>query len=208
MTSFWLYDPKILFDKEHIDEFWPENEHKFARKLNALTRLIFVLTLGVFTLSNNLNHLFIGLISILAIVFIFFVNKNKKQEGFSQIKEKLSRNSEDVVQYEQVNDKNPLSNVLVTDILDKPNRKPAPPSYTKINTDIINNSTKNTIEKLNPDIDNLKSKLFNDLGDQYQFDTSMRSFYSTANTIIPNDQKGFADFCYGNLPSRKHTTVY
>lgn len=208
MTSFWLYDPKILFDKEYINEFWPENEHKFARKLNALTRLIFVLTLGIFALSNNVKLLFVGLFSILAIVFMFFVNKNKQKEGFSEIKEKLSRNSEDVVQYEEVNHKNPLSNVLVTDILDKPNRKPAPPSYTKINTDIINNNTKDTIEKLNPEIDNLKSKLFNDLGDQYQFDTSMRSFYSTANTIIPNDQKGFADFCYGNLPSRKQTTVY
>ncbi len=206
MTSFWLYDPKILFDTEHIYEFWPQNEHDFARKLNALTRLIFVLTLGVFTLSNNLNHLFIGLISILAIVFMFFVNKNKQKEGFDQVD--LSRKNENIIQYEKVNEKNPLNNVLVTDILEKPDRKPAPPSYTKSNTEIINDNTKQMIQNMNPDIDNLNAKLFNDLGDQYQFDTSMRSFYSTANTTIPNDQKGFANFCYGNLPSRKQTTVY
>ena len=120
----------------------------------------------------------------------------------------LSRKNENVVQYEKVNEKNPLNNVLVTDILEKPNRKPAPPSYTKTNTEIINDNTKQMIQNMNPDIDNLNAKLFNDLGDQYQFDTSMRSFYSTASTTIPNDQKGFANFCYGNLPSRKQTTVY
>jgi len=206
MTSFWLYDPKIIFDKEHINEFWPQNEHDFARKLNALTRLIFVLTICVFALSNNIKYLFIGLFSILAIVFMFFVNKNKQKEGFDQID--LSRKNENVIQYEKVNEKNPLNNVLVTDILEKPNRKPAPPSYTKSNTEIINDNTKQMIQNMNPDIDNLNAKLFNDLGDQYQFDSSMRSFYSTANTTIPNDQKGFANFCYGNLPSRKQTTVY
>ena len=206
MTSFWLYDPKIIFDKEYINEFWPHNEHDFARKLNALTRLIFVLTICVFTLSNNIKYLFIGFFSILAIVFMFFVNKNKKKEGFDQMD--LSRKNENVVQYEKVNEKNPLNNVLVTDILEKPNRKPAPPSYTKTNTEIINDNTKQMIQNMNPDIDNLNAKLFNDLGDQYQFDTSMRSFYSTASTTIPNDQKGFANFCYGNLPSRKQTTVY
>lgn len=206
MTSFWLYDPKIIFDKEHINEFWPQNEHDFARKLNALTRLIFVLTICVFALSNNIKYLIIGLFSILAIVFMFFVNKNKQKEGFDQID--LSRKNENVIQYEKVNEKNPLNNVLVTDILEKPNRKPAPPSYTKSNTEIINDNTKQMIQNMNPDIDNLNAKLFNDLGDQYQFDSSMRSFYSTANTTIPNDQKGFANFCYGNLPSRKQTTVY
>ena len=29
----------------------------------------------------------------------------------------------------------------------------------------------------------------------------MRNWYSTANTQIPNNQKGFAEFCYGDMPS-------
>ena len=35
------------------------------------------------------------------------------------------------------------------------------------------------------------------------FNDSMQRFYSTANTQIPNNQKGFAEWCYGNMPSAK-----
>ena len=31
----------------------------------------------------------------------------------------------------------------------------------------------------------------------------MRNFYSMPNTQIPNNQKDFANFCYGNMPSCK-----
>ena len=31
----------------------------------------------------------------------------------------------------------------------------------------------------------------------------MRTWYATPNTTIPNDQKGFAEFCYGNMTSCK-----
>ena len=49
----------------------------------------------------------------------------------------------------------------------------------------------------------IKKKLFKDLGDEIEFDRSMRNFYSTPNTKIPNDQEGFAKFCYGDMPSCK-----
>ena len=31
----------------------------------------------------------------------------------------------------------------------------------------------------------------------------MRNFYTMPNTQIPNNQKKFAEFCYGNMPSCK-----
>ena len=31
----------------------------------------------------------------------------------------------------------------------------------------------------------------------------MRNFYAMPNTQIPNNQKDFAEFCYGNMPSCK-----
>jgi hypothetical protein len=49
----------------------------------------------------------------------------------------------------------------------------------------------------------LRKKLFADLGDKYEFDDSMRMFYTTPNTMIPNDQKGFAEFCFGDMISCK-----
>ena len=81
-------------------------------------------------------------------------------------------------------------NVLLTDIIDNPKRPPAAPAYEPPINKAINNST-------------MDPRLFLDLGDNLSFDRSMRNFHSMPNTTIPNDQKGFADFCYGNMPSCK-----
>ena len=51
------------------------------------------------------------------------------------------------------------------------------------------------------DTKNIDKRLFKDLGDSFIFDQSMRSFYATPNTQVPNDQKAFADFCYGDMIS-------
>ena len=50
---------------------------------------------------------------------------------------------------------------------------------------------------------NIDKRLFKDLGDSLGFDRSMIAFNSTANTQIPNDQEGFAKFCYGDMKSGK-----
>ena len=65
-----------------------------------------------------------------------------------------------------------------------------------------NNTKKMIINKFNDKTD-IDEKLFKDLGDSYNFEHSMRNWYSTPNTQIPNDQKGFADFCYGDMSSCK-----
>jgi len=54
----------------------------------------------------------------------------------------------------------------------------------------------------------LDSRLFRDLGDNFDFDQSMRSFYATANTSIPNDQTAFADFLYGDMISCKEGNAF
>ena len=41
------------------------------------------------------------------------------------------------------------------------------------------------------------------LGDNYMFEDSMHRFISNPNTQIPNDQEGFAKFCYGEMVSAK-----
>ena len=43
--------------------------------------------------------------------------------------------------------------------------------------------------------------------DKKEFEGSLRAFYSTANTEIPNDQAGFTDFCYGNLDKTKEVVA-
>ena len=47
----------------------------------------------------------------------------------------------------------------------------------------------------------IDERLFKETGDKFMFEQSMRQFYTTANTMVPNSQKDFAQFCYGNMAS-------
>ena len=46
-------------------------------------------------------------------------------------------------------------------------------------------------------------KLFKDAGSELMFEQSLRPFNSNPSTTIPNDQAGFAEFCYGSMISCK-----
>jgi hypothetical protein len=93
-------------------------------------------------------------------------------------------------------------NVLLPERKDNPNRKPAAPSYIKEVETQINNDTQDFVAS-GFDDPKIKEKLFQDLGDSFNFDRSMRQWYSTANTQIPSDQKSFAEWCYGDMISCK-----
>ena len=38
-NTFWLNNPAILFDSDHITEIWPSSNLDYISKLNAVTRL-------------------------------------------------------------------------------------------------------------------------------------------------------------------------
>ena len=94
---------------------------------------------------------------------------------------------------------NPLMNVTLPEIHENPNRNSAAPSFNPAVEKQINDKTKQHILENNDS----NEKLFKNLGENQTFDHSMRNFYSTPNTQIPNDQGGFAEFCYGNMTSCK-----
>ena len=85
-------------------------------------------------------------------------------------------------------------NVLLPEIKYNPEREAAQPSFNPEVEKNINESAGN----VGPD-----PKLFTDLGDAISFEQSMQRFYTTANSRVANDQKAFAEFCYGNMPSCK-----
>jgi len=98
---------------------------------------------------------------------------------------------------------NPLGNVLLTDYEFNPRRPPAPPAFAgPVDVDILA-KTKQMIADENPGQPDIVNKLFGDLADELDFEQSMQPFYSTANTMIPNDQGGFMNFCYGDMISCK-----
>lgn len=184
----------------------------FDQKLNALTRGLVAVTALSFIYSRNLNLLIIGALLLLAIFLFHWAYK--RQEGFAAAKKrektmdtlkKMRENSDEA--FQTPTPINPLGNVLVTDWSDNPKHKrPCPPADK--NSENILVQAKRMVVQSNPGQPDIAEKLFADLADEFAFEQSMRPFYSTAASTIPNDQGAFAEFCYGSMISCKEGNLF
>jgi hypothetical protein len=196
-TSFWLYNPNVLFKLDEIYNIWPSSEMSFEAKLNSITRFVILLTILGYLLTKNIKIVLSGLVTLGAIILLFFIRRNKnKKEGYTNADIYNILKTD----YTEPSINNPSMNVLLTEINDNPQRKEAAPAFNPIVEANINEKTKQFVSKNfnDPTID---ERLFNDLGDNFTFEQSMRSWHPTANTTIPNDQKAFTDYCYSDMIS-------
>ena len=228
-TPFWSNDPIILFNKDNMLQLWPTANLTFEAKLNAISRIVIVLSILGFLFTRKTHFLIIGVITLAIIVSLYKFRKNQivksltqeDVEGFQVNKpnglmgsvassvtttnpvtlETLLRSD-----FHPTTKKNPFGNVLLTDIMDTPDRKAAAPSFNPDVYDDINSATKKQTQMLNPGIINTNKQLYGDLYDSYTLDKSMMRFYSTANTKICNDQGAFSEYLFGNMYSAKEST--
>ena len=195
----WYQDPNILL--KNVNELFPLGHMTFNQKINALTRLIIILTFLAYLFGKSIKYLLSG---ILSLVFVYFYSLYCNKENFELYKDYIEDNDlENPDIFQQSTSSNPFSNVLISDIKYNPDKKPALPAYEQLTENEINKQVKKSIQEIHPDIPNINDKLFKDLGEEMGFEQSMRQFYSNPNTTIPNDQTGFAQFCYGNMTSCK-----
>lgn len=209
-TPFWLSNPTILFKQDNITQLWPLQHMSSEEKLNSITRLVLILTLLGYLITKTTKIIITGGVTLAAIVILYkiqHVNSFKKitsKEAFMNMKMKTNPDIYNLLKdnYTQPTETNPAMNVLLTDIADNPDRKAAAPAYNPAVETEMNNKTKEfVVNNFNdPSIDD---RLFKDLGDNYEFDQSMRTWYATPNTRVMNDQKSFAEYCYGDMISCK-----
>ena len=50
-TPFWSNDPTILFNKESILQLWPTQQMTFEAKLNAISRVVIVMSILGFLMT-------------------------------------------------------------------------------------------------------------------------------------------------------------
>jgi len=222
-TPFWLNEPTILFNKDSILQLWPTQQMNFEAKLNAISRIIIFMSLLGFLFTRNINIIIIGIVTLAIIFTLYKLRKQKivssliKKEGFSgnsskQSSEQMTTNPvtlERVLRsnFHPINKKNPFGNVLLTDIMDTPDRAAAAPSFNPDVYDDIDKAVKKQTQMLNPGIINTNKQLYGDLKDNYDLDNSLMQFYSTANTRVSNDANAYAMWLYGNMPSAKESTA-
>lgn len=219
MIPFWGNEPTILLTKEHISEIWPTTSMNYEQKLNAITRLIILISFFGYVLTLNTRIILVGFITIISIFMLFKMKKQKlTRDDIIENFESRNNTCNDVQnpvsldkllesEYKEGNKKNPFSNVLLTQIMDDPDRKAAPPAFNpEVESDITKN-VKKTVQMLNPGIKGTNKQLFGDLWQEFQLDQSNRIFYSTPNTnVMPGNQSAYAQFLYGDMPSGKEAT--
>lgn len=222
-TPFWSNDPTILFNKDSVLQVWPTPLMKFEAKLNAISRLVILMTVLGFIFTRNVNLITIGIVT-LAIIFTLYklrkqslVSSLIKKEGFSinpsiqpsalspspMLTDPVTLKSVLRSEFHPTTKKNPFGNVLLTDIADTPDRLAAAPSFNPDVYDEIDSAVKKQTQMLNPGIINTNKQLYGDLKDNYDLDLSMMRFYSTANSRVTNDQGAFANWLYSEMPSGK-----
>ena len=206
MDKFWLYDPMVLIKQERIKEILPQSHYTLQRRLNAMTRMILLLSVLGYFLTRSIKLLISSVISLVIIVILYKneyekeLNENLNQqaqlEGFDNKNPELINIIKQ--NFTTPTKENPLMNVLISDISEKPKRPPAAPSY--------NENISKDIEKTSKS-DCQESKLFKNLGDNLTHQHMMRNFHSMPNTEVCNNQKGFREFCYGSMKSCKEGNI-
>lgn len=223
-TQFWTNEPTILLNKEYIFDLWPTSNMDYEQKLNAITRLIIIITILGYILTSSMRILVAGIVTIIVIFVMYKMRKQKltseiMKEGFKMSGNPASFDDTKTItnpetlqtalktEFKLGNKKNPFSNVLLTDIMDDPDRNAAPPSFNpEVDVDITKN-IKKSVQFMNPGIKNTNKQLYGELWENFELDQSNRAFFSTANTRVVNDQGAFSKFLYGDMPSAKGSSA-
>ena len=72
-TPFWLNNPTILFKQDSITQLWPTQRMTSDEKLNAITRLVLLLTLLGYLITRKYKILITGVITLAAILILYKV---------------------------------------------------------------------------------------------------------------------------------------
>ena len=75
---FWLDYPLILFKKDQIFQLWPSTNLTVEKKLNALTRLVILLTLIGYAITKRFEFFIISFLTLLGITLLYKKRQVKK----------------------------------------------------------------------------------------------------------------------------------
>tara|TARA_B100000795_G_C22697106_1_gene398069 strand:+ start:254 stop:913 length:660 start_codon:yes stop_codon:yes gene_type:complete len=185
--EFWADNITILFRKDRLHEFFPNELMTIPEQLNSLVRLSFYVSVVIFLYNKNYLSLYIGLLTLLGTYTVHNYNYRETMIDM-EIKEVFDKNWESPkipkVQKIVPTVNNPFMNILLDDYKN-PNRK--------IQTPLLKNN--NLQEEIKNKFEN---NLYKDVSSVYERNNSQRQYYTNPITTIPNDQKNFAQWLYGN----------
>tara|TARA_B100001093_G_C26644602_1_gene934740 strand:+ start:90 stop:743 length:654 start_codon:yes stop_codon:yes gene_type:complete len=164
------YDDISIISKKPM-EFFPSSELSTNCKINAMAR--FSIYFSLFIILMNRSQKWLSL-SVTILIISLFIGTT---EGFTN---ESFGNEESCV---KPTEKNPFMNFTLEDYY-KNSDRPANCSVKKVRKEI----SEKFLSRIEPDPADLWGQNISD-----------RSFYTMPNTRVVNDQKGFAEWCYGKI---------
>ena len=74
-NTFWLNNPMVLMSSKNVTKIWPSSNLDYAGKLNAVTRLVILLTVLGYITTRSIKILVSGLVTIMIIAIIYKIKK-------------------------------------------------------------------------------------------------------------------------------------
>ena len=179
-VNFWIEDFKELYKNDQFIKFFPSKKMTTNEQLNALSRFSIYLFFIFIIIGKDIEW---TLIPILLLMISVFLSRVDRFESFYNINDR-SKNSKKNKKCTKPTKNNPFMNVTLADYVDNPNRPEACDVTRKNIQDEITKNFSNNLYKNSDDIFNNKS--------------SERQFYTTSSSTIPNKQKEFAEWLYGD----------
>jgi len=223
---FWLDNLKVLYKNDNYLSIIPSKENTYVENLNAITRICIYYMIILFLFQMNIEYYYISLILIIFMIGLFHVWKNDFKQTINnntQINDDTSSNNDRrAVEIESgyIDSDNKL-HVGKYQKKDKLQFKPdfTPEQLLKyqnascrkptgdnpfMNPNVVDFNNDDQPVACNSDDDDIKEgektnfnlDLYRDVSDLFDIKNSQRQFFTVPNTAIPNDQTGFANWCY------------
>jgi len=183
MTTFWLDDPNILM-KNGDFSLWPNSKMDVNARLNAVTRVVLLLTIVTFVVTSKPRFLLVGGVT-LALIVAYQRTRPKEIEGYEP---------QNLSEHTVPTPTNPMMNVQLPELNANPLRKSALKAYHPQSKEMITDAVKKMVIA-----NGIDPRVFRGLNDEDDLENSMRQFYTMPSTTVPNNQEEFTKFCYGDM---------
>jgi hypothetical protein len=180
----WYMDPKDFVSLDHLHEFVPLSTMTFEQKLNSIMRFAIYFTLLLMIVQRDAKVIYIVVFVALFTWGMYAFYARDKREFYSKHAEanlKYDKHKKEACSLPTKN--NPFANILVSDYVLNPKRKPG--------CDITKKNMRKKVEKY------FNHNLYRDVDDIWNRKSSSRNFYQMPIQTIPNQQGDFAQWLYG-----------
>jgi len=186
----WFKNPTILFDRDTWSKFVPTKEMTTAEALNSVVRFSTYFSVILFMATGVSGYVMsIPIVMVVTILLHNLFPNGKTIESFIGNDEKIGK------AYTMPSKENPFMNVLLTEIVDDPNRQDAAPTNRRDVKAEISKSFKET------------SDIYMDTSDLFDQTQAMRTFHTIQSATVPNDLDGFKKWLAKDLDKPDYSSA-